>query len=374
MRRGATAEIRLDAFSRNLGAVRRFSGVRPVIAVVKADAYGHGAAEVSRRLVRDGVEFLAVAFTEEAAELREEGISSPILVLFDKCDIGDFFRYDLIPVLHDLGTAKRFSEEAAKRNRPLEVHVEIDTGMGRLGLNSGDVIGELTAITKMDYLHVRGLMSHFSNSDIADTSCAESQLKAFVGIRDGLAGVSCGPVLCHMANSAASFSLGAAHLDAVRPGLALYGHSPFQGAGDVREDRAGEAELEPAMTVKTEVLSLRRLRGGTPVSYGGTFITRRESMMAVLPVGYADGYHRMLSNNMDVLVRGKRAPVAGRVCMDVTMVDVTDVGDVAEGDEVVLLGRQGGAEIGACEMAEKAGTIPYEILTSLGSRSRRVYV
>ncbi len=383
VRRGPLAEIDLDAVSHNLRLVRRIAGNRPVIAVVKADAYGHGASEVSGRLVDDGTGYLAVAFTGEAIALREDGISAPILVLFDKSDIPDFFEYGLIPVIHDLPSARRFSREAAKRKMRLDVHVKIDTGMGRLGLNSGDVLRELTAIAGLEYLRVRGLMSHFSDSDVTDLSYARKQLKGFTKIKKEFMKKFHGPLLCHMANSAATLFLKEARLDAVRPGLVLYGHSPSEqpavgsrrsGTGKTIGPKARNSGLIPAMKVKTEILSLRRLGSGVPVSYGRTFITRRESVIAVLPVGYADGYQRVLTNNMDVLVRGRRAPVVGRVCMDLIMVDVTGVKGVRERDEVVLLGRQGAEEITASEMAGRAGTIPYEILTSMGIRSRRVYL
>ncbi len=383
MRRGPLAEIDLDAVSHNLRLVGKITGNRPVIAVVKADAYGHGAAEVSERLVDAGAGYLAVAFTGEAIALREDGISAPILVLFDRSDIPDFFEYGLIPVIHDLPSARRFSREAAKRKIRLDVHVKIDTGMGRMGLNSGNVLRELAAVAGLEHLRVRGLMSHFSDADMTDPSYARMQLKRFTMIREEFMKRFRGPLLCHMANSAATLSLKEAHLDAVRPGLVLYGHSPFEqsatggrrsGTGKDVGPKARNSGLVPAMKVRTEILSLRRLRRGVPVSYGRTFITRRESVIAVLPVGYADGYQRVLTNNMDVLVRGKRAPVVGRVCMDLIMVDVTEVKGVRENDEVVLLGRQGREEITASEMAGRAGTIPYEILTSLGIRSRRVYI
>jgi len=383
VRRGALAEINLGAISRNLRAVKRVAGNRPVIAVVKADAYGHGAVEVSKRLADCGAAYLAVAFTGEAVALREAGISSPILVLFDKCDVDAFFDYDLIPVIHDLASARRFSKEAVRRGRSLDVHLKIDTGMGRLGFRIEDLRKQMAAIAKLSRLNIRGLMSHFSDSDVADQSYAGAQLKSFLTIRDEVLAASPGPVLCHMANSAATLFLKEAHLDAVRPGLILYGHSPLQhSASGIRSSEDGKktkprlpgVELMPAMTVKTVILSLRRVRSGVPVSYGRTFITRRDSLIAVLPVGYADGYHRALSNNMDVLVKGKRAPVVGRVCMDLIMVDVTEVKGLREKDEVVLLGKQGTAEITASEMAGRAGTIPYEILTSIGSGSRKVYV
>lgn len=373
--RGAVAEIDLEAVARNFRAVKRLAD-RPVIAVVKADAYGHGAAEVSRRLSAAGAEYLAVAFTSEAIKLREAGIQTPILVLFDKNDPADFFEYDLIPVIHDLGTARRMSREAGKRNLTLDVHVKIDTGMGRLGFNSRNILKEIVAVAGMDHLRVAGLMSHFSDSDIADTSYAERQLKSFHAVRDTLRKKTKVPFLCHMANSAATLSLKSAHLDAVRPGLILYGHSPFQqsAVGRSAVPRTPNVKLIPAMKVRTEILSLRKLRTGTPVSYGRTFITRRNSVIGVVPVGYGDGYSRALTNAMDVLVRGKRAPVVGRVCMDLVMVDVTEIGEVKEKDEVVLIGKQGNEEITAAEMAAKSGTISYETLISLGSRARRIYV
>lgn len=369
MLRGAVAEIDLGAISHNLGVVRKATGNLPVIAVVKADAYGHGAVEVSKRLADGGVYCLAVAFTGEAVKLREGGVGSQILVLFDKCEVGDFFEYNLIPVIHDLSSARRFSEEAKKRNHPLDIHIKIDTGMGRIGLNGCEALEKITAITRMEFLRIRGLMSHFSDSDVADKSFAMAQLNAFLDIRDALTRHSHGPFLCHMANSAAVLSLKDAHLDAVRPGLMLYGQSPFQGP-----ETARDSELIPAMKVKTKVLSLRKVGTGVPISYGRTFITRRESLVAVLPVGYADGYSRLFSNTADVLVRGKRAPVIGRVCMDLTMVDVTGIDGVEENDEVVILGRQGEEEIGADELASRAGTISYEVLVAAGGRSRRIYV
>lgn len=376
MHRGAIAEIDLDAVTHNLGIVKKITENRPVIAVVKADAYGHGAIEVSRRLVNEGVSALAVAFTDEAIKLREAGIDSPIVVLFDKCDSADILKFNLIPVIHDLHSAKRLSEEARKRGNTLNVHVKVDTGMGRIGFNGAGVLRDIVAVSKMDYLNIAGLMSHFSDSDIADKSYARLQIERFNAVRDILRKVVKSPPLCHIANSAATLSFRDAHFDAVRPGLILYGYSPMQKSETIEAFRLPNfraSELKPAMRIKTQILSLRKLQKGTPVSYGRTFITRRKSLIAVLPVGYADGFSRAFSNNADVLVKGKRAPVVGRVCMDLTMIDVTDIERMKEGDEVVLIGRQGRGEITATEIAIKAGTIPYEILTAIGNRSRRIY-
>ncbi|HET6514122.1 MAG TPA: alanine racemase [Thermodesulfovibrionales bacterium] len=376
MHRGATAEVDLDAISHNLKVIRKITHSRPVIAVVKADAYGHGAVEVSKVLAARGVSHLAVAYTGEAVKLREAGITSRILVLFDRHGISDFFDYDLTPVIHDIATALSLSEEAKARGHHLDVHVKVDTGMGRLGINSREVLRAVMAIAKTGYVNVTGLMSHFSEADIADTSYAEDQLKAFMAIKEEISGDHNKGLLCHIANSAATLSFGKAHLDAVRPGLMLYGYSPFADPGNERSELRGEnpvADLKPSMKVKTRILCLRRLQKGMPVSYGRTFITRRESLIAVLPVGYADGYSRALSNRADVIIRGKRVPVVGRVCMDLTMVDVTEVPGIEEEDEVVLIGRQGDEEITFHEIAAKAGTISYEIMTMIGSRSQRVY-
>ncbi len=357
MHRGAIAEIDLDAVSHNLAIVKEVTGGRPVIAVVKADAYGHGAVEVSKRLEAEGVYSLAVAYMDEAVRLRDAGIKSRILVLFDKSAFFEVFDHDLIPVIHDLPTAERLSSEARKRNRRLDVHIKVDTGMGRLGFNACNM-EDIATISRMDHINIAGLMSHLSDPDTV-----KEQIERFNKIREMMPHK--GDMLCHIANSAATVSFTEAHMDGVRPGILLYGCLP------VKNPIAQKPR--PAMTVKTSVLSLRRLPEGSPISYGGSFITRRETLVAVLPVGYADGYSRSFSNNADVLVRGKRVPVVGRVCMDLTMVDVTGVEGVAEGDEVVLLGRQGDEEITVSELAMKAGTIPYEIMTSLGNRSRRIY-
>lgn len=378
MLREAAAEIDLDAIASNLGVVRRATEGRPVIAVVKADAYGHGAVEVSKRLLREGVPMLAVAFTGEAVQLRDAGIRVPILVLFDD-DAATVIEYDLIPVIHDLEGARRVSEEAGRRGRPITVHIKVDTGMGRLGFQGKDIVDGILAVANMDHIVVGGLMSHFSDSDVADRSSADAQLKLFSTAREALrraVDTAQGSLLCHMANSAATLLMKDAHMDAVRPGLVLYGYAS---TAHVRDEQLADRthhpryDLRPAMKVSTKVLSIRRLPSGSSISYGGTFITRRESLIAVLAVGYADGYNRMLSNNADILVRGKRAPVVGRVCMDLTMIDVTEIGGVKKGDEAVLLGKQGNEEVTASEIAMKAGTIPYEILTALGSKSRRVY-
>ncbi|MEW6675749.1 MAG: alanine racemase [Nitrospirota bacterium] len=388
MNRGAIAEINLSAIAHNLKTVRRIAKNRPVIAVVKADAYGHGAVEVSKRLVEEGVSYLAVAYTGEAVELRKAGISVPIIVLFDRGDINDFFDFKLIPVVYNIDAALALSGAARERGTIIQIHVKVDTGMGRLGLNGNHITNDLIKIVEMDGIELTGLMSHFSDADLSDRSYAALQLDRFNKIRETVSKRLNRKIFSHMANSAAVLTFEDAHLDAVRPGLMLYGYSPFSNSKEQRakskERRNNITELQtpkseplnliPAMKVKTRILCIRNLPSGSPISYGRTFITKRQSRIGVLPIGYADGYSRLFSNNAEVLVKGRQVPVVGRICMDLTMIDLTDVKDIREDDEVVILGQQGEESITAHELAHRAKTIPYEILTSLGSRSKKEYV
>ena len=380
MNRGAVAEINLSAITYNLQSVRKIVKNRPVIAVVKADAYGHGAVEVSRKLFKENVSFLAVAFTGEAIELREAGIKSPIIVLFDTGYIKEFFDFKLIPVIYNLDTASSLSAEAKKKNIIIKVHVKIDTGMGRLGLSGNHIVNDLIKISEMEGIELAGLLSHFSEADLSDRSYAVLQLKRFNKIRETISKILKRKIFSHIANSAAVLTFEDAHLDAVRPGLMLYGYSPINQKSEVfppTELRTTSPELinlMPAMKVKTKILCIRKVPSGTPISYGRTFITKRPSRIGVLPLGYADGYSRFFSNNAEVLVKGRRVPVVGRICMDLTMIDLTDVKGVKENDEIVIMGKQGDESITAQELAYKANTIPYEILTSLGNKSKRIYV
>ena len=363
MTRGTVSEISLSALHHNLKIVRQIADKRTVIAVVKADAYGHGSVRISSELVYAGISHLAVAYTEEAKVLRDAGIAAKILVLFDHSEIADYFEYDLVPVIYDIDTAVAFSREAKKRGKKVRIHLKIDTGMGRIGFMPGTAVAASAFISDLEGIELEGLLSHFSDADSDDRSHALKQLEVFSNIRSAIQQMTGRPLLAHMANSGALLSLKDGLLDAVRPGLALYGYSPFH-------ENYG---LRPVMKIKTRVLSIRNLPAGTPVSYSRSFITKRESRIAVVPVGYADGYNRLFSNNADMLVRGSRAPVVGRICMDLTMIDVTSVGDISEGEEVVLLGQQGDDMITAKELASKINTIPYEVITSLGGRARKEY-
>jgi alanine racemase len=378
--RGAVAEINLSAIAYNLQSVRKIVKNRPVIAVVKADAYGHGAVEVSKKLFEENVSFLAVAFTGEAIELREAGIKSPIIVLFDTGNIKEVFDFKLIPAIYNVDTASSLSAEAKRRNIIIKVHVKIDTGMGRLGLSGNHIVNDLIKISEMEGIELAGLLSHFSEADLSDRSYAVLQLNRFNKIRETISRKLRRKIFSHIANSAAVLTFEDAHLDAVRPGLMLYGYSPINQKSEVspptqlRITSPELINLIPAMKVKTKILCIRNVPSGTPISYGRTFITKRPSRIGVLPLGYADGYSRFFSNNADVLVKGKRVPVVGRICMDLTMIDLTDVKGVRENDEVIILGKQGKESITAQELAHKATTISYEILTSLGGKSKRIYV
>lgn len=376
MNRGAVAEINLSAIAHNLQSVRKIVKNRPVIAVVKADAYGHGAMEVSKKLFKENISFIAVAFTGEAIELREAGIKAPIIVLFDTGEIKDFFDFKLIPVIYNVDTALSFSAEAKKRNTIIKVHVKIDTGMGRMGLNGNYIARDLIKISEMDGIELTGLLSHFSEADLSDRSYAVLQLNRFNKIRETISGKLKRKFFSHIANSAAVLTFEDAHLDAVRPGLMLYGYSPINQKSEVSPPTTSPEliNLIPAMKIKTKILCIRSFPSGSPISYGRTFITKRPSRIGVLPLGYADGYSRFFSNNAEVLVKGKRVPVVGRICMDLTMIDITDVKDVRGNDEVIILGKQGKESITAQELAYKANTISYEILTSLGNKSKRIYV
>lgn len=354
----------LSALQHNLRIVNQIIKKRHIIAVVKADAYGHGSIEISKKLSKEGLSYLAVAFTGEGKLIRESGINAKIIVLFGCADIEDYFDYKLTPVIYDINTAVEFSKEALKRGIKIPVHLKVDTGMGRIGFNPENAVTDAFRISEMKGVELEGLLSHFSEADLSDRTYAIQQLELFKRIRQNISEKLGHSVMSHIANSAAVLTFKEALLDAVRPGLMLYGYSPF-----------GETYgLMPIMRIKTKILVIKSLQSGSPVSYGRTFVTKRDSRIAAIPVGYADGYNRLFSNNSEVLVRGRRVPVVGRVCMDLTMIDVTDINGISEGDEVVLLGQQGDEIITAHELSSRINTIPYDILTSLGDRSRKEYL
>lgn len=373
MGRPTVAEVDLSALRFNATQIRKLlDGRAEILAIVKADAYGHGAVAAARALSAAGVNLFGVASTEEALELRQAGVSLPVLVLagIDPRDGGEIIRHRLTPVLFDLPTARDLDALAGKAGERISVHLKVDTGMTRLGFSWREWEGALRVLRELAHLRVEGIMSHFSVAESAgteDRSFTGEQLRRFQSCLDQARQAGLSPRYVHLANSAATALWGEARFNLVRPGLMLYGEYP---APCLRE----AINLHPVLRWKTQVLSLKKVPAGDTVSYGRTFCCGCESRIATIPAGYADGYSRSLSNRGEVLVRGRRVRVAGVVCMDLTMIDVTDVPEVEPGEEVVLLGKQGTEEITASEMARWMGTIPYEVLCGIGKRVPRVYL
>lgn len=351
-------------------ARKRVAGNVTLLAVVKADAYGHGATEVARVLEKEGAKAFGVATVEEGVQIRDAGVIHPeVLVLagFVGDQVEQIFHHRLTPVILDLEMAKLLDQRVRGSTRTVSVHLKVDTGLGRMGVPVGELPAFLTEMKKLDRLKIVGLCTHLRSAVRVTGPEIDRQMGAFARAVELLA-IHGSPVqIRHVANSAATIERPDLHFEMVRPGIILYGVTPD---GSI----ANSPALRPAMTLKTSILQLRRLPPDHGVSYNATFVTRRESLIATLPIGYADGYSRRLSNRGRVLVRGRRAPIVGTVCMDTTMVDVTDVPGVERGDEVVLWGRQGDAEIRVDEVAEWAESISYEMLATVGRRIPRVYV
>ncbi len=357
------AEIDLDALIHNFNVARGFlwEGVG-VLSVVKADAYGHGAVEVGRTLEEAGTDMLGVATVEEAVELRDYGIEIPILLLGgmrpEEAPVAA--EYSLTPCLFSLDAARALDAQAAKAGRKLPYHLKIDTGMARLGVRPDEAGQFLTELAAYKNIVMEGAFTHLASAFSESPEATRAQLDEFSGLVGMIRGRGFMPRYVHAANSAALRRYPETHMDLVRPGIMLYG-----------SDGAGGLSLRPVMKLKTVVIQVRRVPEGTPVSYGGTFITVRPSVIATLPIGYADGYMRRLSNRAKVSIRGALAPVVGTVCMDLIMIDVTDVPGVSVGDEVVLFGD---SLVSADDVASWAGTISYEVLSITGKRVPRRYV
>lgn len=363
--RPTVAEINLDAIVRNFHTLTAHTPARSrVLAAVKANAYGHGAPQVARALAAAGCDWFGVATVEEGLELRRGGIDQPILLLSGagRSGMRASVANDLTNVVYDVATALLLNEIAARQQRIVPIHIKVDTGMGRLGVMPSEWALFLDAIETCTSLHVDGVLTHFAHAD-ASPERTQSQVALFEAAVDAVHARGWKPTFIHADNSAGV--LGFDHrYNMARPGISLYGPAP----GPTFEP------LEAAMTLRTQVKFSKHIPAGTSVSYAGTWTSDRPTQLAVLPIGYADGYPRVLGGRAHVLVHGQRAPIRGRVCMDLTMVDVTDIqGDVDEGTPVVLIGEQGGARIDVTELADLAGTISYEILAGLTSRVPRTW-
>lgn len=363
------AEIDLSAIQHNVRRLRALTGVR-LMAVVKANAYGHGAVEVSRAAARAGADWLGVARVEEGLALRAAGLTLPILIMAytPPALAAEAIRHDLTLTVFDAESAQAYAAAARSLNRMARVHVKVDTGMGRLGALPEDAPQFIGAVRQLEGLQVEGCYTHFANADMLDgpqppslTACA--QLARFHAVLQAL---PVRPPLLHACNSAGALAVPEARLDLVRVGIALYGLNPS-------EEVPCPPDFRPALSWKARVAQVKLLPPGHGVSYGHEYVTTEAETVAAVSVGYADGYRRALRVN-EVLIRGQRAPVRGRVCMDQIIVGVSHIPDVQSGDEVTLIGAQGEARLTADDLARKWGTINYEVTCGIAARVPRVFV
>jgi alanine racemase len=362
------AEVNLAQLTANYRAIQAHVAPAQVMPVIKANAYGHGLVPVARHLERLGVPYLGVALVEEGVALRENGITTPILVLGGSMreQVPLFLEHDLTIAAASLEKLAHVEEGARRLGKTARIHLKIDTGMGRLGVRWTNAAGFIEAALSSEHCQVEGIFSHFANADAADLTSAREQLQRFGEVLRFFHERGIAPPLRHMANSGAILQLPESHFDLVRAGIMLYGVYPSPAVQRT-------VAVWPALTWKSHAVYVKTLPPGHPVSYGSTWQADHPVRIITVPVGYGDGYFRALSNRGEVLIHGCRYPVVGRVCMDQIMVNV-EQDTVYPSDEVILLGESGGASISAEELAERAGTIGYEILTNINGRVPRVYV
>ena len=377
------AEIDLKAIAHNVAELRRITQPEArLMAVVKANGYGHGAIEVARCALQNGAAMLGVARIDEGIRIREAGIRVPILICGYTLPnrAADLLEYELTPCVYTIPSAQALSRTAASLGKKIKAHLKVDTGMGRLGqlpknfkannstaINADDIEDALT-IADLEGLELEGIFTHFATADSSDKSYAEKQLHRFINYLKRLHQAGVNPPVRHAANSAALIDMPQSHLDMVRPGIAVYGLYPSD------EVQKKKVSLKPAMALKTRIIHLKKVPAGFKVSYGITHETQKPTTIATVPVGYADGLSRLLSSRGQMLVHGQRVPIIGRVCMDLTMLDVGSVENVQMDDEVVILGQQGNETLTADEMAALLNTINYEIVSTITDRVPRVYL
>ena len=377
------AEIDLKSIAHNIKELRRITHPDArLMGVVKANGYGHGAIEVARCALQNGAEVLGVARVEEGMRIREAGIEVPILIFGYTIPelTADLLEYDLTQTVYTCASAQELSQTATALKKKIKIHLKVDTGMGRLGLlpqnfqrdNSGTLnavaIEESLAIAGLDGLELEGIFTHFATADSADKTYAEDQLDLFMNFLNRLRKAGLEPPVRHAANSAALIDMPQSHLDMVRPGIASYGLYPSD------EVNKKHVLLKPAMALKARIIHLKKVPAGFKVSYGSTHQTPKATTIATIPIGYADGLNRLLSSSGQMLVHGQRAPIIGRVCMDLTMLDVGHIDNVQMGDEVVIFGQQGSDSITVDEIASSLNTINYEIVSTITDRVPRVYL
>jgi len=372
LHRPTWVENDLDALARNLYSIRDFIGEGiKVMGVVKANAYGHGAVECSKRLEAEGVDWLGVATIEEAIELREGGVTKPIL------SFGSFwpgqedllFEYDVTPAIFHLGRAGLLDTKARELGIVKAIHIKIDTGMGRVGVPSRDVAEWAEELRRFENLHVEGLMTHFASADDLTDEFTNTQMLRFAEAVSIFHEKGFRPTILDMANSPGAVGHGDSRATMVRIGGILYGLGD-----DVLPKGIEKPKLDPVMSLHSRIAFLKNVPAGESIGYGRTFTTERESVIATVPIGYHDGFRRALSNRGSAIVNGELVPVIGRVSMDWITIDVTDQSDVAADDDVVLIGSRGNSQITAEEIARKCDTISYEITCGISSRVPRVFV
>ncbi len=360
------SEINVNALAHNIHQLRNITSPQAeLMAVVKANAYGHGAEQVARTALASGATQLGVARVSEALELREAGIDAPLLVLGFTVpeEYPLLLEYNLIQTVYNMEIARGLSTTASQADKKAQVHIKVDTGMGRLGLlpdSSG--MRDILNIARLPHLELAGIFTHFATADSRDKCYARQQWQKFIGFLAKLARGGIEFPCRHAANSAAILDMPETHLDMVRAGIAVYGVWPSSELANRHLD------LQPVMAVKSRIAHIKKVPAGFGVSYGATYITPAPTIIATIPVGYADGYSRLLSSRGEVLIHGQRTPVIGRICMDQFMVDVGNIPNAEPGDEVVLLGYQGNEEITADDIAEKIDTISYEVLCAINCR------
>ncbi|MFZ0705542.1 MAG: alanine racemase [Candidatus Korobacteraceae bacterium] len=392
------AEVSLSALRHNFRLLQRHVGPEVTIcSVVKCDAYGHGYAECARALQDEGGRWFGVTSTDEGVALRESGITGRVLIMVGvwRGEEEDALHYSLTPAISRIDELDALARAARKLglSRPVAVHLKVDTGMARLGLPLAELEKFVAALGRAPEIELEGVFSHLASSEVLDDSDARQQIRRFEEALSVLARHGLNPPIRHLANSSAAIARPEARYNFIRPGLAIYGYQlPFlSGDGDLADTASARLELQPVLQWKTRVISLRDVAAGQPLGYGGTYVTSAPARIAVIAAGYGDGYSRKNSyprngkvsaessngnvrDRSSVLVRARRAPVLGRVSMDTTIVDVTHIGDCEIGDEVVLIGRSGGEEITAWDLARWSETLPYEVLCNLSERVLRRYV
>lgn len=369
MNKRAWAEIDLDAVANNIREIRRITSPdAKIMGVVKADGYGHGFVEITKTILSNGADYLAVATLEEAVQLRKRKFSVPILILGATEDAAadDLVEYDVMPTVFTYGFASLLSQAAVKKGKTAKIHIKLDTGMSRIGfLCSENSIDEIIKISQLDNIEIEGIFSHLSCSDETDRSYTEMQFEKFMDMCGKLEKRGLNIPIKHICNSAGIMMYPEMHLDMVRPGIIIYGLYPSE---DVDKTKLS---LKPAMTLKAKITMVKEVNEGVGVSYGKTYITNRTTKIATVPIGYADGYMRLLSGKAKMIYGEACVDVIGRICMDQCMIDVTNVNNISIGDEVIIFGS---GIITADTVAGWLGAINYEIVCMIGRRIPRIYV